>query len=168
MVTLVVYLCFLLSVTAIGNIDLAADDWFQAGLLAGAIKFNDAVHGAMIGESDGFLAVLFGERDHIIYLRHPVQKRVMGMRMEMDESCPHTHRAMVFWIGRFARLGVGVVSHRGETRAMAQPKRESKITHPFYQSRILAQLWIEKKECIFALEVGNESDTIKKSSMHGR
>ncbi len=49
----------------LGNIDLTADDGFDACFLAFFLEFDSAVHIAVVGNSHRSHILLFGDSDHI-------------------------------------------------------------------------------------------------------
>ena len=68
-----------------GDVGLYADNRFDAVRFAGLIKFYGAMEVAMVGNGKRRHAVFFGQNHHLVYFGHAVQKRVVGVSMQMDE-----------------------------------------------------------------------------------
>ena len=67
------------------HISFHANDGFYFFFLATLIKFNGAVHIAMVGKSQGFVAHAFSFFDQLFNLWQAVQKRIVAVNMQMHE-----------------------------------------------------------------------------------
>jgi len=75
----------LLQTAARSHIDFGADQGFDFGLAALFIKADDAMHAAVVGQSDCRHALRFRPLDEILDAAGAVEKAVMGVVMEMDK-----------------------------------------------------------------------------------
>jgi hypothetical protein len=67
------------------HIDLASDDGLYPFIFAGAVKIDNAVHGAVVCDGDGILTELFCASGDIGDATSAVKQTVFAMQMEMDE-----------------------------------------------------------------------------------
>ncbi len=72
-----------------GHVGLDAQHRDDAGLPRRSVEVEDAVHVAVVGDSDGGLAI--GDRggDDVVDPGRPVEHRVLGVDMEMGETVSH-------------------------------------------------------------------------------
>jgi hypothetical protein len=68
-----------------GNVNLAADDGLEAGLLAGVVELDDAVEVAVVGDGAGAHAQVFRPRHQGGNTAHAVEQAEFGMNVEMGE-----------------------------------------------------------------------------------
>src|SRR2546427_9612120 len=68
------------------DIDLAADDRLDAGVLARLVKVDRAVHDAVVGHPDRGHLELGRARDHGWDAAGPIEQRVLGVVVEVDEG----------------------------------------------------------------------------------
>jgi len=69
-----------------GQVDLAADDRLDAGLLALEIEFNRAEHVAVVGDGQGLHAGLLGLGNQVLNPNGAVQERVLTVQVQVDEG----------------------------------------------------------------------------------
>ncbi len=72
-----------------GEVGLDAEDGFDAGLLGRLVEGVAAVHVAVVGHGDGWLAEPFGLGEQGPQFRCSVEHRVLGVHVEMDELLRH-------------------------------------------------------------------------------
>ena len=69
----------------VGHVGLAADDGFDAPLLALGVKVHHAVEGAVVGDRQGVHAQLDGPVDQVWDPADPVQHAVLGVVVQVGE-----------------------------------------------------------------------------------
>ena len=89
MVSLVVYSWLLIKASSIGNVGFYSNDRFDVMFLAGHVKVDGSVEGAVIGETNGRHAMLFGQFDHVINFGKTVEERIVGVCMEVNKARRH-------------------------------------------------------------------------------
>ena len=67
------------------HLELGAEDRLQADLLGGLVERDRPEHVAVVGEGDGVHPLLLDLLDEVLHLHGPVQHRVLGVDVEMDE-----------------------------------------------------------------------------------
>ena len=80
-----------LSAMAIGfsDIDFTADNWFYTCFLSCHIKINNAVHGAMISDSEAAHAQLFGPLDKLRDAAHAIEQAIFSVDVKVDKLLWH-------------------------------------------------------------------------------
>ncbi len=68
------------------DIHLAADDGMHAGLPGGVIEFHRAEEVAVIGHGHRRHLLLDGELHQLIDIARPIQQRIVGVAMQVDEG----------------------------------------------------------------------------------
>ena len=76
------------------HVKVHPEDGFDAVFLALFVELDGAVEIAVVGKCQGTLPVLCSRRDELGYFRYRLEKRKMGMRMEMDKVLTR-HRASI-------------------------------------------------------------------------
>ena len=69
-----------------GQVDLAADERLDAGLLALEVELDGAEHVAVVGDGQGRHVILLCLVDQVLDADGAVQQGVLGMEVEMDEG----------------------------------------------------------------------------------
>jgi hypothetical protein len=76
----------LLEARAVGHVDLAAQDGFEPILLGREVEVERAVHVAVVGDGAGGHAVVDGAGAEVADADRPVEERILGVAVQMDES----------------------------------------------------------------------------------
>ncbi len=85
-----------LNPTVVGHVDLAADDGLDSALASLPIQLDDPREGAVVGERDGRHLEPLRLLDKRRYPARPVEDRVLGVDVQMDERRGVSHgRAIV-------------------------------------------------------------------------
>ena len=69
----------------VGHVGLGADDGLDAGGAAAPVEVQDPVHVAVVGDAQSGLAVAGRGLDHLVEPGGPVEHRVLGVDVKMDE-----------------------------------------------------------------------------------
>ena len=75
--------------TFLGNIKLAADQWFDAGFFCLGIELQSPVHGTMISNGNGIHAVFQAFIDQVAQTDSSVQHGVLGVYVQVNKGCRH-------------------------------------------------------------------------------
>ena len=75
----------LVRLAVVGDVDLAADDGLDAGVAGRLPELDGARHRAVVGEADRRHLELGGPRDEVGNPARPVEDRVLGVDVEVDE-----------------------------------------------------------------------------------
>ena len=70
-------------------VGLDADEGADAGVAAGAEELDGAVHDAVVGEGQGGLAQAHGLLDQALDAPQPVEQRIFGVDVQVDEVVGH-------------------------------------------------------------------------------
>ena len=73
----------------LGDIDFAANDWFYPCFLSRHIKINNAIHGAMVGDSQAVHAQFFGAGNKMGDAAHAIEQAIVGVDVQMDKFLRH-------------------------------------------------------------------------------
>ena len=90
-----------------GDVDLAANDRLHPTGFTGSIEIHGSEHIAMIGHRQGRHTCCRNMRDEVLNLVRPIEQRILGMRMEVDEA----HKGPLLPLNRRRRLAGDVVDH---------------------------------------------------------
>ncbi len=90
--------------TAGSEIDFTTQDGFDAGFFAGLIEIDGAVEVAVIGHGDGRHAEFGCAGSKFLGADHAIEKRVGGVKMEMDEGVRHARGELSGMLGRGKRI----------------------------------------------------------------
>jgi len=85
------------------HVDLAADDRLDPGVLARLVEVDGAVHDAVVGEADRRHLELGRPRHHGGDAARPIEQRVLGVVMEVDEGFWGVRHRLV-WVWRTPRI----------------------------------------------------------------
>jgi 2,4-dienoyl-CoA reductase-like NADH-dependent reductase (Old Yellow Enzyme family)/thioredoxin reductase len=69
----------------LGDIDFAADDWFYTCLLSSYIEIDDAIHGAVISDSEAVHAQFFGSGNKLRNAAHAIEQAVFGVDVKVGK-----------------------------------------------------------------------------------
>ena len=68
-----------------GDIDFAANDWFDTCFLSRHIKINNAVHGSVVSDSKAVHAQLFCPRNKLGDTAHAIEQAIFSVDVEVSE-----------------------------------------------------------------------------------
>ena len=85
------------------HVDLAADDRLDPGVLASFVKVDRAIHHAVVGHPDRRHLELRRPRDHGRDATCPIEQRVLGVVVEVDEGLWGV-RHRLGWVWRTPRI----------------------------------------------------------------
>jgi hypothetical protein len=69
----------------LGDINLAANNWFYPCFLSGHIKVNYAIHGAMIGDSKAIHTQLFSPGNKLRDVAHAIEHAIFGVDVQVGK-----------------------------------------------------------------------------------
>lgn len=90
--------------TTWGEIDFTTQDRFDASFFTGLIEIDGAVEIAMIGHGDGRHAEFGCAGGKFLGADHAIEKRVGGVKMEMDKGIRHARWELSGMLGRGKRI----------------------------------------------------------------
>ena len=73
----------------LGDIDFAANDWFYACFLSRHIKIDDAIHGAVVGDSQTVHAQLFGPGNKLRDAAHAIEQAILSVDVKVGKLLWH-------------------------------------------------------------------------------
>ncbi len=107
----------LLGVTVVGDVDLTADDRFDAGAFGRLHELHGASHRAVIGQRDGRHLELGGARNEIRDPASAVEDRVLGVNVKVNErGFRHAERTVYDRPRTAPRRGTVAVADAAESR----------------------------------------------------
>ena len=68
-----------------GDVDLAAQEGFYAGVGSFFVELDHPVHHAVVGERDAGHVLILGERNEVPNATRPVEHRILRMAVQMRE-----------------------------------------------------------------------------------
>ena len=71
------------------HVDFTANDWFYSCFFGCQIEIDNAIHGAVIGDSEAIHAQFLGPGKKLGNAAHAVEQAVLGMNVEMSEFLWH-------------------------------------------------------------------------------
>ena len=83
--------CLLVRAGRRGDVELAADDRLDSGLLGLDVELQGPVHGAVIGDGHAVHPVFLALGQQVRDPDGPVQQAVLGVDVEMDKACAHNY-----------------------------------------------------------------------------
>ena len=84
---------FFLQPRAGSNVDLTADDWFDAFIERRPVKVDDPVHGAVIGDRERGKFQFMRLLHQLVQTAGTIEQRILGVQMEVDKISVRRHRS---------------------------------------------------------------------------
>jgi len=69
----------------LGDINFAANDWFDTCFLSRYIKVNNTVHGPVVSDSKAVHTQLFGPGDKLRDTAHAIEQAIFGVDVEVNK-----------------------------------------------------------------------------------
>ena len=69
----------------LGDVDFAANDWFDTCFLSRYIKINNTVHGSVVSDSKAVHAQLFGPGNKLADAAHAIEQAIFSVDVEVSE-----------------------------------------------------------------------------------
>ena len=79
-----------------GHVRLEADDWRHVVTSTGFVELDDAIHIAVVRDPDRALSVGLRGEHHVFDARRPVEHRVLGVVVQVDESLSHRPNSLSY------------------------------------------------------------------------
>jgi hypothetical protein len=74
---------------SLGDIDFAANDGFYTCFLSRQVEINDAIHGAVVSDSQAIHTQLFGTLYKLGYAAHTIEQAIFGVDVKVDKLLWH-------------------------------------------------------------------------------